>query len=142
LLSFKPPFLNKPFTPDTTIVVEELTDYEIMAAQAYLYLKYHPGNCFGMPTFMSAADMRSFNGASTEYPDAAELLRTVYGIQAEDQLNGIITGMHRIKYQDHQFSFTDGRCCESTSYTISIQKTPDGFTDTILHQHDRTGITC
>lgn len=124
------------------LALKELTATDVMQAKAYLYVKYHPGNCFGMPTIMTDFEEKEFNNAIMKYPTEAELLRTVYGLHTDQQLATAILGMRRIRYQDHLFTFVDGNCCSAVSNIVSIKKTDSGFIDRMLHRKKRGGIPC
>lgn len=104
------------------LAIKELTANDIMQAKAYLYVKYRPGNCFGMPTIMTNFAEKEFNTAVAKYPEEAELLRTVYSLHTDQQLANAILGMQRIDYEDHIFTFVDGNCCNTVSYIVSIKK--------------------
>lgn len=124
------------------IFLPSLNEDEILRAKAYLYNRYRPGNCFGMPTVQNNFFSKPNSYYIEKYPKETKLLRTVYGIHAEEQLAQGVQNIQKIHYKNHVFSFTDGNCCSSTSYIISVKKSDGDLKDTVLYQKKHSGIPC
>jgi len=81
----------------------------------YLYEKYHPGNCFGMP---GPTDKRIMRNVITKNPELVEIIKSKYNVSQVPYIYKILKSVlsfHLEEIDDgYRFSFTDGNCCTIT----------------------------
>lgn len=83
----------------------------------YLYDKYHPGTCYGMPQVI---DNKIVERTLRNNSDMVKIIREKYNpkrdFEAYEILNSINSIMIKNNIEGYEFSFRDGNCCTVTSY--------------------------
>lgn len=120
--------------------IDNLLETEI---RIFLYEKYHPGNCFGMP---GPVDKRIIKWKFTKFPHLVEIINEKYKPKNENKLYDILSSMTSFTLKEiqggYEFSFTDGNCCVITHYKGILYLENNKIIDCRITKQETENVPC
>ena len=107
---------QRALVPTQTIKDTTYDDLELNI-RFYLYEKYHPGSCYGMPSKVNEKIMET---TLENNPTLAKIIEERYDIYKDYQVYNILISFKKFRLkkidEGYEFFFVDGDCCKITDY--------------------------
>ncbi|PIW70294.1 MAG: hypothetical protein COW08_02710 [Ignavibacteriales bacterium CG12_big_fil_rev_8_21_14_0_65_30_8] len=109
----------------------------------FLYEKYHPGHCFGMP---GPVDKRIIKWKLTKHPHLVKIIKERYKPTNENKLYDILSSMISFTLKEtqggYEFSFTDGNCCVITHYKGILYLENNKIIESKITKQETENVPC
>lgn len=109
----------------------------------YLYDKYHPGTCYGIP---QVVDDKIIKARLKGNPEIVKIIRERYktnrDIQIYEILNSINTFTLKKTLEGYGFSFSDGNCCIVTHYEGILYLVNNKIINTKILKKEIENVPC